>query len=820
MLPYTYHSLFSPCYILAVALHTPVSFPMLVIRMAYLFTLCLSLAGLISVSSIAMEEEPKVQEKTKVNRLAKESSPYLLQHAHNPVNWYAWGPEAFERAKKENKLIFLSIGYSSCHWCHVMERESFSNADIAKIMNENFVCIKVDREERPDVDDIYMTALQVIDSHGGWPLNMFLTPTGKPIIGGTYFPPEDKKVGDDTIPGMKSVLARVIELDKKERDELFKQADKIAEFTVDALNRNSNLIALIKLERNLVNDVTDAFEIDPEFGGTGTKAGNFRGPKFPRPPVWNFLLSQSRKPGKEQLAKLVKLTLHNIAEGGIYDHLGGGFHRYSTERTWTVPHFEKMLYDNAQLIELYSQAYKLDADPLYKRVVAETCAFMKREMMNAEGVFYSALDADSNHKEGEFYVWTVEEIKTVLGNDADAAFLMGIYGVTTPNFEGRFHILRLPKPLSDIAKDRKLTEDQLLAKLEPLKTRLFSARAKRERPFLDTKVICAWNGQMIAACAKAGEVFQDKEYTQMAVNAATTLLSKMRGANGRLFRLWATVPGEEPAAKGVAFLDDYAYLIHGLLNLHDATGDKRWLEESKALTDLAIAWYGDATRGGFYFTPSDGEKLFARSKDSYDGVQPSGNAQMARNLLKVWEKTKDDQYREQCVKTIKLFSLAFRNSAASVPTLAQCLDEMLDKTSGNPAPPKPASEPSKAPKESSDVVKTALKLDEKTAKGDRSFTLTLTISPGWHIYANPVGDDTLLESQTEVTLTRGIATISYPKGKELTDSSGAKYAIYEGTVTITGTIPAAKDEEIEIRVKLVACKEGACLRQSILKVKP
>jgi uncharacterized protein YyaL (SSP411 family) len=795
-------------------------------RTAYLVILFVMAAILASGSGVVAKQEAKekekdkAKEKAKANRLAKESSPYLLQHAHNPVDWYAWGPEAFERAKKENKLIFLSIGYSSCHWCHVMERESFSNADIAKLMNENFVCIKVDREERPDIDDIYMTALGTTGVQGGWPLTMFLTPNGKPIFGGTYFPPEDKKIGEDTMPGMKSLLGYVIDVDKKERNKLSEQADTIAERTVDALNRNSRVIALIKLERDLVNDAVEAFDIDPEYGGTGSKSNKFRGTKFPRPPVWSFLLSQSKKPGKEQLAKLVQLTLHNIAEGGIYDHLGGGFHRYSTERTWTVPHFEKMLYDNAQLVELYSRAYKLDPDSLYKRVVAETLGFVKREMVNPEGGFYSALDADSNHKEGEFYVWTVEEIKAALGNDADAALLMKVFGVTTPNFEGKFHILRLPQPLAEIAKDQMVTEEQLLAKLDPLKKKLFALRAKRERPFLDTKVICAWNGQMIAGCAKAGEVFQDKEYTQMAVVAANFMLTKMRGPDGRLFRLWATVPGEKPTPKGAAFLDDYAYLISGLLNLHDATGDKKWLDEAKSLTDLAIAWYGDGTRGGFFFTANDGEKLFARSKDSYDSVQPSGNSQMARNLLRIWQKTKDDKYRDLCVKTIKAFTLAFRTSASSVPTLAQCLDELLDATGGTIPAPSPTSEAPKTPKESADVVKAELKLGEKTAKGERPFTLTLTITPDWHIYANPIGDESLAESQTEITLARGTATVTYPKGKPITDSSGAKYSIYEGTITITGIIPELKDDEIELRVKVIACKEGKCLLKSVLKVKP
>jgi uncharacterized protein YyaL (SSP411 family) len=791
--------------------------------MAGLLSLFTLLAVLAAEPDLAAEPEPKAPEKHKANRLAKESSPYLLQHAHNPVDWYAWGPEAFERAKKENKLIFLSIGYSSCHWCHVMERESFSNAAIARTMNEHFICIKVDREERPDVDDIYMTALSVTGVQGGWPLTMILTPNGKPIFGGTYFPPEDKKVGEDTIPGMKSILAKVIELDGKERKELLEQADKIAAMTVEALNRDSRALALIKLERELVNDVATAFEIDPEYGGTGSKANNFKGTKFPRPPVWSFLLSQARKPGQERLAKSVKLTLRNIASGGIYDQLGGGFHRYSTERTWTVPHFEKMLYDNAQLVELYSDAFKIDADPLYKRVVAETLGFVTRDMTNPDGAFYSARDADSNHKEGEFYVWTLDEIKAILGNDADTAFLARIYAVVSPNFEGKFHILRLPKPLEEIARDQQLTEEQLLAKLAPLKAKLLAARDKREQPFLDTKVIAAWNGQMIAGCARAGEVFQNQVFTRMAIAAADFILSKMRGPDGRLFRLWATVPGEKATAKGTAFLDDYAYLIHGLLNLHDATGGKRWLVEARQLTDLTIQWYGDPKRGGFYFTPSDGEKLFARSKESYDGVQPSGNAQMARNLLRLWRKTGDETYRSSCVKTIQQFALAFRTSATLVPTLAQCLDELLDAGSGGPGWPRATTEAPQSPKESAEVVKAELKLGEKTATGDRTFTLTLAVSPGWHLYANPVGDDTLLDSQTDVAVMLGKSAttvpITYPKGRVITDSSGAKYAVYEGSVAITGKLPAGQ-EEVELRVKLTACKEGGCLRQSVLKVKP
>ncbi len=787
----------------------------------FLFAACTLVVSTSEATSQPKDKEkPKEKEKGKPNKLAKESSPYLLQHAYNPVEWYPWGPEAFEKAKKEKKLIFLSIGYSACHWCHVMERESFSNAAIAKLLNANFVCIKVDREERPDVDDIYMTALQTTGEQGGWPLSMFLTPEGKPIFGATYFPPEDRKIGDDTIPGFKTVLGKVIEFDK-DRADLEKQADRIAKMTIEALELNSKAIALVPIKRELVTDGVDAFDIDPEHGGTGNKSRGYRGTKFPRPPVWNFLLVQSKKPGNERLKKLTDNTLAKMLEGGIYDHLGGGFHRYSTERTWTVPHFEKMLYDNGQLVELYSEAYALDPRPEYKRTVAETLEFIKREMTSPEKGFYSAIDADSNEKEGEFYVWTSDEIKKVLGNDADTTLFKAVYSVTAPNFEDKFHILRLPKAFAEIAKEQKLTEAALLAKLEPLKKKLFDVRAKRERPFLDTKIIVAWNGQMIAGYAKAGAVFKDKAYTQAAADAADFVLTKMRDKDGRLYRIFAAAPGEKASAKGIAFIDDYSYFVHGLLNLHEATGEKKWVEAAKQLTDLTVKHHGDPVGGGFYFTASDSEKLFARSKDSYDGVQPSGNSQMARNLFRLGTKLKDDTYRDRAIRTVKAFSLALRTGPTGMPLMLRTLDELLDAAGGDEEPkPKDKVDPKK-PKVSADTVTSKLTL-EAPKDGKRTFTLTLTTEAPWHLYANPAGADTLVESQTEVTVYVGgkkvEAKVEYPKGKEITDATVGKYAVFEGAVTIKGTFPATEGE-VEVRVKLSACKEGLCLPASTLKLK-
>ncbi len=767
-----------------------------------------------------VKEKEKEKEKGKPNKLAKSSSPYLLQHAHNPVDWYPWGAEALEKAKKEKKLIFLSIGYSACHWCHVMERESFSNTEIAKIMNANFVCIKVDREERPDVDDIYMTALNVSGEQGGWPLSMFLTPDGKPIFGATYFPPEDKKVGDDVIPGFKTILKKVVEFDK-DREDLVKQADRMAKATVEALEADSKLIALVPLKRELVTDALAVFDVDPVHGGTGSKARMYRGTKFPRPPVWGFLLKQSQKPDGEVLKRYVALTLAKMLEGGIYDHLGGGFHRYSTERTWTVPHFEKMLYDNAQLVELYSEAYAADPRPEYKRVVVETLAFIKREMTSPDGAFYSAIDADSNEKEGEFYVWTADEIKKVLGTAADVELVKAVYGVGVPNFEEKFHILRLPKALAELAKEQKLTEEQLLARLEPLKKKLFDYRAKRERPFLDTKVIAAWNGQMIAGYAKAGLVFKDKTYTSAAATAADFVLKQMRDKEGRLFRLHAATPGEKPRATGAAFLDDYSYMIHGLLNLHEATGEKKWLDSAKQLTDIVLKWHGDGDKGGFFFTASDSEKLFARAKDSYDGVQPSGNSQTARNLLRLGFALKDDSYRDRGIRTIKAYALGMQTTPTSMPAMLRALDELLD-AAGTPDVPKPKDKVDpKKPKKSEDVVTPKLALGEEKG-GRRAFTLELTVADPWHLYANPVGFEMLAQSQTEVEVYVGgkkvEAKVAYPKGKEITDSTGAKYFVYEGTTKIEGTFPATAGE-VEVRASLSACKEGLCLPPSVLKVK-
>lgn len=615
------------------------------------------------------------------NRLSREISPYLLQHAHNPVNWFPWGEEAFAKAKKENKLVFLSIGYSSCHWCHVMEKESFADEEVAKLLNDHYVCIKVDREERPDIDQIYMTALNVLGNRGGWPLSMFLTAEGKPLIGGTYWPKEDRVVEGEKSRGFKSLLKLVQEYKKENPDKVKEQADNLASATTRALTGLSLGVAVLKLEYPLVTAVTDTLkeEFDREHGGFGTASRKFRGPKFPTPTYLVLLQHEAARTKAKDVDEMVQVTLDHMARGGIYDHLGGGFHRYSTERTWTVPHFEKMLYDNAQLLEVYARAFTETKKPLYRRVLRQTWAFIEREMTGTEGGFYSALDADSEGEEGRFYVWTEKDLNAVLTDKAEAGPFRKAYGVDGEmNFESKYFILTLPQPLAGRAVSMKLTEDQLDDKLALTRQKLFAARAKRPGPFLDTKVLTAWNGQMISGAALAGQALGDKAPVAAAIRAAEFLLKTMKTKDGRLLRTFGSVPGQKGEARLNGYLDDYAFLVHGLLTLHDVTKESRWLDEARTLTEVMVKFHGDEAIGGFYYTSNDHEKLFARAKDQYDAAQPSGNSVAARNLVRLWQKTGDARYGKLAEKTIKSLAAPLKSNPASLTTLAHALAQYLD----------------------------------------------------------------------------------------------------------------------------------------------
>jgi uncharacterized protein len=579
---------------------------------------------------------------------------------------------------------------------------------------------------------------------------------------------------------------------------------------------------LVALNRALAKGPAEELRerLDPKFGGLGNPP-RFQGTKFPSPPSLTALLRAARRDKDKELGDLVALTLTKMAEGGIYDHLGGGFHRYSTERTWTVPHFEKMLYDNAQLIELYAEAYLEDPKPIYKRAVDESAGFVIHEMMAPEGGFYSALDADTDGKEGEFYVWTVEEVEKVLG-EKDAAVFRAAYGMSgPPTFEEKAYVLKIDRPLADVAKDQKLTEEELGKRLEMMRHKLKFVRAKRPRPFLDTKVLTAWNGQMIAALAVAGRVFKEQGYTRLGTRAADFILANLRTKDGRLLRTFSRKADGKAEAKLNAYLDDYAYLVHGLLCLHDTTGEARWLTEAKALTDTMVKWHGDADRGGYFYTSSDHEKLFARPKDYHDGVQPAGNSVAAANLVRLWHKTGEEQYLKLAEKTLKQFAGVLKAMPTSSPGMAEALHLYLDMQGTKPLPK--GADPKV--RNSADVVSAKALLASPDKDGQRALTVMLTIKEPWHVYANPVGHDDLEPARTTVDVYAGdkklTAKIEYPMGKGEKDPKGAEYHTYSGVITITGKVQAKDATELEVRVRVQACtsgEDGRCLAPATLRL--
>ena len=657
-------------------------------RVARIHRIAASLAILLVASDDRLRgDEPAPVTEAKAapkhtNRLAKETSPYLLLHAHNPVDWYPWGEEALAKARKEKKLIFLSVGYSSCYWCHVMERQSFMDEEIAAKLNENFVCIKVDREERPDVDEIYMQALhiylQLVGSKqgGGWPLSMFLTPDAKPLMGGTYFPPRDK----DGMLGFMTVLDRVLEAWNSEPEKWQKTGDSLANYVSESL-RQRPILRVIKLEPSLVDSVLKAIAVqfDTVYGGFGFDEANPRLSKFPEPPNLRFLIDYARRNPSSPAAKMLTLTLEKISQGGIRDHVGGGFHRYSTDRYWRVPHFEKMLYDNAQLVTVYSLAYELAPRPDYQRVVTETIEFVGREMTDVHGAFYSALDAETNSEEGRYYVWRREEVEKVLSPE-EFALWADAYGISgESNFEERY-IPLLSAPLSELAKKRGLTEDQLNVKLQPIRQKLLAERSKRPRPLTDTKILTGWNGLMIRSLAEAGRVFKNQGYVAAATKAADFLLAHLRDDKGNLLRTYAAGQAKIPA-----YLDDYAFLVDGLIALHRASGDDRWLKAADELTQLQLKLFWDERVGGFFFTSTLHEQLIARSKLPTDTVTPSGNSVSASNLLYLATALNKPEYVDRAGKCIQAAGPLLDEHASAVPQLAVALSQWIDMTQSKKA---------------------------------------------------------------------------------------------------------------------------------------
>ena len=597
------------------------------------------------------------------NRLAHETSPYLLQHAENPVDWYPWSAEALDRARREDRPIFLSIGYSACHWCHVMEHESFEDPRIAALLNEHFVSIKVDREERPDLDQIYMNAVQALTGRGGWPMSVFLTGDLEPFYGGTYWPPT-ARMG---MPGFDQVLAAVSNAWRERRDEVRHSAGQLTE-RLRSIGQMSG--AAGDLNTELLDHAVAQLErvFDHRWGGFGGA------PKFPHPMDLSLLLRYASRTGHRGAIEVVTHTLDRMAAGGIYDHLGGGFHRYSVDERWLVPHFEKMLYDNALLAGCYVEAFQATGRADYARVARETLDYVLREMTDREGGFYSTQDADSEGEEGRFYVWTPGEIEAVLGADAAALFCR-VYDVSEGgNFEGR-NVLNLPKTLAQCAAILNRDEQELTAQLAAARARLLEHRGGRVAPALDDKVLVSWNALAIDALARAGTALAEPRYLEAAVRAADFIARALARPDGRLLHTWRR--GE---ARLDAYLDDYAYLANALVTLYEAMYDERWLDRALDLAETMLAHFADGQEGGFYFTADDHEQLIMRQKDVQDASVPSGNSMAATALLRLARLTGRSDLERAAEGTLRSLAQLMRSAPSATGQMLIATDFYLGPT--------------------------------------------------------------------------------------------------------------------------------------------
>lgn len=600
---------------------------------------------------------------THTNRLAREKSPYLLQHQYNPVDWYAWGDEAFAKARKENKPIFLSIGYSTCHWCHVMERESFEDENVAKFLNEHFVSIKVDREERPDVDKIYMTTVQAITGQGGWPLNCFLTPDLKPFYGGTYFPPEAKYGRVSFL----DLLKQIANVWQTRHDDVLASAADLEHRLITITNQEPTK-ATLSPEFLKNGALQFKQEYDPTNGGFGDA------PKFPRPSQPLFLLRYGTRAKDQQAVDMVLHTCDAMARGGMYDQLGGGFARYSVDAEWLVPHFEKMLYDNAQLVNLYLEAYLISGKQQYADTVRETIQYVLRDMTHRDGGFYSAEDADSEGKEGKFYCWTEDELKQLLTPD-EFKVAARYFGITKegnfvdhsdPNPLPNQNVLSIVHPLSASGGE----EAKLLASA---KKKMFEARSKRVRPHLDDKVLSSWNGLMLGAIARASAVLSDEQYLQAAEKNLAFLQSHLWDAKTKtLYHRW-----RDGQRDNVQLLDAYAYLLSGVLDLYEATLDPKHLQFAIDLSESMISRFYDPKEGGFYESAADAKDLIMRTKEDYDGAEPSGNSVAALALLKLAAITDNKHFKDVAEKTLRHFSTRLQEFPQAVPHMLLALDFLM-----------------------------------------------------------------------------------------------------------------------------------------------
>ncbi|MDA8016534.1 MAG: DUF255 domain-containing protein [Thermoanaerobaculia bacterium] len=711
-----------------------------------------------------------------VNRLILEDSPYLIQHAHNPVDWYPWGAEAFEKAQREDKPIFLSIGYSTCHWCHVMERESFDNEDVARRLNEGFVSIKVDREQRPDVDQVYMTAVHVLGQRGGWPMSSFLTPDGHSFFGGTYYPRE-------SFVQLLDAVANAWDVD---RQRVLTQAHRISDVVRDVMTAAQEAAQVDEeVLRAAVDEILSRF--DPYKGGFSPA------PKFPHEPELLFLLGRAARSGDERVLNAVSATLDHMARGGIYDQVGGGFHRYSTDADWLVPHFEKMLYNQAHLARAYLEASRLVGDPFFERVARQTLDYVLRDMTSPQGGFYSATDADSEGREGEFFVWTVGEIRSTLSSE-EADLALRLFGATSSgNFEGK-NILHLPAPLKQQAEELGLSLQGLLVRLDRIRHRLYNAREERPRPLRDDKIVTAWNAMMITTLARASTSLREDRYAEAAVGAAEFLWRHSRRQDGRLWRAVLQGTGSVSATQ-----NDHAYMLEAFAALYDATGDERWLDRAGELADSMVEGFWDDDDGGFFLGEDDYEgRLPARPKSSTDGAIPSGNAVAARAFAQLAERTGDAVFRQRAEATLAAFSGRVRGQPSAFSYLLLAADELLHGAAGPLA----------------HGARGAVKAEASVSAGGR-LQVRVELAEGWHLNSDQPLQQNLMPTRMDVSDGWQLANVNYPDAETVTlGFQEEPLAVFQGSFTIHGVVKRVEETGpvVPVRLSVQACDERKCLR--------
>ena len=736
------------------------------------------------------------------NRLALETSPYLLKHAGNPVDWYPWGEDAFAKAKAEDKPIFLSIGYSTCYWCSVMERESFADPAVADLMNRYVVSIKVDREERPDLDGIYMTAVLLMTGQGGWPMSVLLTPDRKPFFGATYIPR----------PQFTQLLEGVHAAWTQRREEVLTQAGKVAEAVAakeDMPGKPSSSLPKPDLARSAARRYGETF--DPKQGGFGGA------PKFPQPAILELLMSHFEMTGERSSMTMVERTLDAMARGGIHDQAGGGFHRYSTDAKWLVPHFEKMLYDQAQLLHAYARAYKLTRNEEFRRVSGEIAAYVRREMTSPTGLFYSAQDSEVDGEEGKSYVWRKEELKRILG-EREYALASRAYGFSgLPNFEGRY-ILHWPDSYEEVARAEGLPVYDLIRKVENINEKVLSERRKRPQPALDDKSITSWNGLMIEALAYAGGVSKNEEYVRVASKAADDLLITLRGKDGELLHV-----ARGGKAKLDAYLDDYAALILGLLELHRVTGEKHWLQEADHIGNAMVENLWEPGKGFRYAVPTVAF-LIASLRDTYDGAFPSGNSLAVRALAGL-AADGHPRYARYAAETLAVFEPVARKAPVALPYMLWGLHEYRVAKLPEESPPPPGS---RLPF-TSEVVRIEGSLSRTELSPGESVDLfvAIRIDEGWHLNANPASLPSLVPTAVEVEVEGGEvkSTPRYPEGKIiLIGEAKDRVSVYDGWVTLNARLvpvrlpPGKAEGRIAVSVRAQACNViGRCLAPSTLR---